>query len=234
MYQKRLMALSLTFTSLFGQSYFKLLGRTHLDACKDCPSQTYFLSNFYILPLPSLKIQHMLGEQRGITQSRHKQPHIRASMLYLFALALSRRHSTFLIDTFKAQEKTTTLAVQLAGVIPTTVNLSLIDILVCTIIQAGPPLLIRTWDSRIAIHRLLSDVFRLFESPTLNQTTCAPRRSACLNGNNLINAFQVAVSRVPQGVILGASIGSISSRLHGSRCSALNWAGSSTASSWLR
>lgn len=34
-------------------------------------------------------------------------------MLHLLTFAISRRRSPFLIDTFKAQEKTTTLAVQL-------------------------------------------------------------------------------------------------------------------------
>lgn len=163
------------------QHYLKIL--TH------CALTDLLPISFCILPPPNLRIQHTLGGQRDITQLRRKHPHIKASMLHLLALVISRRHSPFLTPTFKAQEKTTTLAIQLAGVISKTPNSSLIDVLICIIIRTRPPLVIRIWDSHTAINRLLSDIFRLFESPTLDQTTCAPRWSPCLNGNNLINAF---------------------------------------------
>ena len=50
---------------------------------------------------------------------------MKASMLQLLALAISRRHSPFLIDIFKAQERTTKLAIQLADAIPDTLDSSL-------------------------------------------------------------------------------------------------------------
>lgn len=108
-------------------------------------------------------------------------------MLQLLALAISRRHSPFFINTLKTQRKTTALAIQLAGAIPDTPNSSLVDTLACSIIQTRPQLLIRTWDSHTATTRLLSDLFGLFESQILSQSSPAPRLSGCLNGKIPLN-----------------------------------------------
>lgn len=89
-------------------------------------------------------------------------------MLQLLALAISRRHSPFLIDIFKAQESTTKLAIQLADAIPDTLDSSLVNTLACSIIQTRPPFLIRTWDSHTATNRLLTDLSGLFEPRSLN------------------------------------------------------------------
>ena len=85
-------------------------------------------------------------------------------MLQLLALAISRRQSPFPIDVLKVQERTTRLAVQLAGAVPNTPDSSLVDTLACTFIRARPTFPIRTWDSHTATKRLLTNLFDLLES----------------------------------------------------------------------
>ena len=114
----------------------------------------------------------MLDSQPGITQSWHNYLYMKASILHLLALAISRRHSPFLIDTSKIHEQTTTLAAQLASAIPDTLNSSLVDTLACSIIQTRSALLIRTWDSHTATKRLLS----IFSHSALRTSNSRPNQ----------------------------------------------------------